>query len=70
MTPAIPVPAALHLLPARSAPRGPRTPDAALANVEGGSKVKMLLPIVLSDYRFDTGLTDRDFDRNALRRTR
>ena len=23
-----------------------------------------------SDYRFDTGLTDRDFDRNALRRTR
>ena len=23
-----------------------------------------------SDYRFDTGLTDRDFDRNALKRTR
>ena len=23
-----------------------------------------------SDYRFDTGLTDRDFDRSALKRVR
>lgn len=43
-----------------------RSHTMAMVNHQSGKRTDL----VWSDYRFRTGLTDRDFDRNSLKRTR